>query len=58
MYFWELVFDRSQLPFRHSRVTGLLEGRCKPFETFVQTISGGSASRLDELEDELLASMP
>lgn len=32
------------------RVTGLLEGRCEPLKTFVQTITGGSAGRLDELE--------
>jgi hypothetical protein len=49
-------FEYSQL-FRRSRVTGLLEGRCEPLKTFVQTISRCSASRLDELEGVMLAMM-
>jgi len=49
-------FERSQL-FRRSRVTSLLEGRCEPLKTFVQTVSGSSASGLDELEGVLLAMM-
>ena len=46
--FLDAWFECSQL-FRRSRVTSLLEGRCEPLKTFVQTISGGSASGLDEL---------
>jgi hypothetical protein len=54
--FLEACFECSQL-FRRSRVTSLLEGGCEPLKTFVQTISGGSASGLDELEGALLAMM-
>jgi hypothetical protein len=54
--FLDACFECNQL-FRRSRVTGLLEGRCEPLKTFVQTVSGGCASRLDELEGVLLAMM-
>lgn len=42
-------FIDSRFPFRFSVATGLPESLGEPLETFVQTITGGSAGGLDVL---------